>query len=314
MYIAVYNYFLKSQQKEAKFMQKALIIINPVAGKASYRNGLGEALKILSDAGYVSTVVFTKYAGHCSEIAKMRANDFDLIACMGGDGTLAELVSGLMQLENRPLIGYFPLGTANDIATTLGLPKSNLPSVAKTIRQNRRQKWDVGLINKEKYFTYIMAFGAFTDVSYETKQESKQLLGQLAYFLEGLTRLPKLPHYHAKITIDGRVIEGNYILGAVINSTSVAGVVRMNSRYVNLDDGKFEVGLIKTPSSILELNKLIAEVLAQKYDGKIFEILQGSSFKIEFEEQVPISIDGENGGMYKTIEVQNCKEAIEFLC
>lgn len=204
-------------------MKKLLFIINPVAGRGMYRQGLGEALFTLHSAGYEPTLRFTTRAGEAIELAQLAAG-CDLVCCLGGDGTLSEVTSGLMRLpaEKRPPVGYFPLGTANDVATTLKLPKNDPAAVARRIAEGAPRAWDIGCFGEDKYFTYVAAFGAFTDVSYETPQQSKQALGHLAYLLEGMNRLPKLPHYRTKVEMDGKTVEGDYIFGGVTNSTSVA--------------------------------------------------------------------------------------------
>ena len=162
-------------------MKKLLFIINPVAGRGMYRQGLGEALFTLHSAGYEPTLRFTTRAGEAIELAQLAAG-CDLVCCLGGDGTLSEVTSGLMRLpaEKRPPVGYFPLGTANDVATTLKLPKNDPAAVARRIAEGAPRAWDIGCFGEDKYFTYVAAFGAFTDVSYETPQQSKQALGHVA--------------------------------------------------------------------------------------------------------------------------------------
>ena len=208
-------------------MKKLFFIINPVAGRGMYKQGLGEALYTLYSAGYEPTLRFTSRAGEAVELAQLSAG-YDLVCCLGGDGTLSEVTSGLMALkpEQRPPIGYFPLGTANDVATTLKLPKNDPAAVARRIAEGSPMAWDVGVFGGDRYFTYVAAFGAFTDVSYETPQQSKQALGHLAYLLEGMNRLPKLPHYRTRVEMDGEVVEGDYIFGGVTNSPSISTRVR----------------------------------------------------------------------------------------
>ena len=199
-------------------MKRLFFIINPVAGRGMYKQGLGEALFTLHSAGYEPTLRFTTRAGEAIELARLSAG-YDLVCCLGGDGTLSEVTSGLMSLapEERPPIGYFPLGTANDVATTLKLPKNDPAAVARRIAEGSPLAWDIGVFGEDRYFTYVAAFGAFTDVSYETPQQSKQALGHLAYLLEGMNRLPKLPHYRTRVELDSSVVEGDYIFGGVTN-------------------------------------------------------------------------------------------------
>lgn len=294
-------------------MQKLMMIVNPVAGRGMFRQGMGEALHILHSGGYLPTVFFTTRPGEGSLIAAKNGDDFDMIGCVGGDGTLSDVVAGLMRVPNPPPVGYFPLGTANDVATTLKLPKNDLVSAAKLVVAGEPMEWDVGALGDRDYFTYVAAFGAFTDVSYETSQQKKQTLGQLAYLLEGMSRLPRLPHYRARVELDGHVLENDYIFGGVTNSTSVAGLVRLDQKKVGLDDGKFEVSLVKTPGTLQELNRLVSEILVQNYDGEYFEIRQASRVRFTFSEPVPMTRDGENGGIYNDVTLENIPRAIRII-
>ena len=277
------------------------MIINPVAGRGMYKNGLGEALHVLHSAGYAPTVRFTTRAGEAVDI---------------GDGTLSDVVEGLMRVGDgaRPPVGYFPLGTANDVASTLGLPKGDSPACARRIAGGEERAWDVGDMGNGRYFTYVAAFGAFTDVSYETSQQSKQALGHLAYLLEGVNRLAKLPHYQTRVELDGQALEGNFIFGGVTNSTSVAGLVKLDQNLVSLDDGLFEVSLVRFPENLADMNKLMSEVAARKYDGEMFSIRRSQRVRFIFAESVPFTRDGEPGGSYEDLLIENRRAALTLLC
>ncbi|HBD86539.1 MAG TPA: diacylglycerol kinase [Clostridiales bacterium] len=294
-------------------MQKLMLLVNPVAGRSSYKQGLGEALNVLYGGGYLPTVYFTTKAGEAVLLAERHGADYDVVCCVGGDGTLSDVVAGLMRIPSPPPVGYFPLGTANDVANTLKLPKGDLVGAAKLLVNGTPMDWDVGALGSSDYFTYVAAFGAFTDVSYETSQQKKAALGQLAYLLEGMSRLPRLPHYRARVELDGHVLENDYIFGGVTNSTSVAGLVRLDQRTVRLDDGKFEVALVKNPGSLQALNVLISEVLTQNYRGEYFEIRQASRVRFTFTEPVPLTRDGENGGVYRDVTLENIPRAIKII-
>ena len=297
-------------------MKKLLVIVNPVAGRGMYRQGLGEALHILYSAGYAPTVAFTTRAGEAVDLASGMGADFDALCCLGGDGTLSDVITGLMRLPDaaRPPLGYFPLGTANDVATTLRLPKNDPAAAARRMVESSPRAWDVGDMGGGRYFTYVAAFGAFTDVSYETSQQSKQALGHLAYLLEGMNRLPHLPHYTARVEFDGRVEEGDFIFGGVTNSTSVAGLVKLDQNLVSLDDGLFEISLVRFPENLADMNKLMGEVAARRDDGEMFSSHRSGSVRFTFEEEVPFTRDGEPGGSYTSITIQNRPSAIRLLC
>ena len=293
-----------------------LVIVNPVAGRGMYRQGLGEALHILYSAGYVPTVRFTTRAGEAVDLAAEGGAQYDALCCLGGDGTLSDVVTGLMRVPagQRPPLGYFPLGTANDVATTLRLPKNDPAAAARRMVESAPRPWDVGYMGSGRYFTYVAAFGAFTDVSYETSQQSKQALGHLAYLLEGVNRLAKLPHYQTRVELDGQALEGNFIFGGVTNSTSVAGLVKLDQNLVSLDDGLFEVSLVRFPENLADMNKLMAEVAARKYDGEMFSIRRSQSVRFIFAESVPFTRDGEPGGNYEDLLIENRRAALTLLC
>ncbi len=297
-------------------MKSLYLIINPVAGRGMYKNGLGEALHVLHSAGYVPTVRFTTRAGEAVELAQQSAG-YDLVCCMGGDGTLSDVIEGLMRLktEERPPIGYFPLGTANDVATTLKLPKGDSAACARRIAGGEEHYWDVGGLGGDRYFTYVAAFGAFTDVSYETPQQTKQALGHLAYLLEGMNRLTRLPHCNCRVELDtGEVEEGDYIFGGVTNSLSVAGLIKLDPELVGLDDGKFEVSLVRNPGNLSELNALMGQAVSKNTDGPALRILHASSVHFTFEKPMTFTRDGEPGGTVTELTITNHHRAVRIIC
>ena len=295
-------------------MKKLFFIINPVAGRGMYKQGLGEALYTLYSAGYEPTLRFTSRAGEAVELAQL-SEGYDLVCCLGGDGTLSEVTSGLMALkpEQRPPIGYFPLGTANDVATTLKLPKNDPAAVARRIAEGSPMAWDVGVFGGDRYFTYVAAFGAFTDVSYETPQQSKQALGHLAYLLEGMNRLPKLPHYRTRVEMDGEVVEGDYIFGGVTNSTSVAGLVKLDPDMVALDDGEFEVALVKYPATLADLNALVSQAVSKNFNGEMMSIRKAHTVRFTFADPVPFTRDGGPGGVHTDVKIENAHSAVRII-
>ena len=179
--------------------KRMMLIINPMAGRSGYKNGFGEVMNILDSGGYLTTVYFTQGRGDATLFAAQHAAEYDTVACIGGDGTLSEVVSGLMQVPNPPPLGYIPMGTTNDVASTLGLPK-NATDAALRIVTGTPTAFDVGSFGDRSFFTYVAAFGAFTAVSYETPQNEKQALGHLAYVLEAMSRLNSIDHYCAHVT------------------------------------------------------------------------------------------------------------------
>lgn len=294
-------------------MQKLMLIVNPVAGRGLYKNGLGEALYVLHRGGYLPAVYFTDGPGEAVQLAADNAADYDVVCCLGGDGTLSDVVTGLMLVPNPPPIGYFPLGTANDVATTLKLPKNDPVAAAKIVVAGTPMPWDVGALGDRDFFTYVAAFGAFTDVSYETPQQTKQALGHMAYVLEGMNRLPRLPHYRTRVELDGDMLEGDYILGGVTNATSVAGFVKLDAARVSLDDGRFEVSLVRYPATLADMNLLMGEVVTQNFEGSYLTVRQASRVRFTFDEPVPWTRDGEAGGVYSDVLIECRPGAVRII-
>lgn len=297
-------------------MKRLLMIINPVAGRGMFRQGLGDALNILYDGGYVPTVAFTTCKGEGIDIAGERGAKYDALCCLGGDGTLSDVVTGMMRIpaEERPPLGYIPLGSTNDVANTLHIPKNDPAAAARLMIKSSPRTWDVGDMGDGCCFTYVAAFGAFTDVSYETSQQSKQTLGHLAYILEGMNRLPALPHYLAHVEYDDEVIEGDFIFGGVTNSTSIAGLVKLDSAMVELNDGKFELALVRYPANLADMHKLMAEATSRKYDGEMFMIKSAKRVRFTFSDAVPFTRDGEAAGSYADVKIENMEKALQLLC
>lgn len=290
---------------------KMMFIINPVAGRGSFRNSLSDVIETLCLGGYSVTVFMTDHNGHATELVHERAADFDVVVCCGGDGTLSETIAGLMTLSEKPRLGYIPMGTANDVASTLGIPK-NAREAAAIIVEGKDIPFDVGTM-AGYYFTYISAFGAFTQVSYETPSESKQVLGHLAYILESIGHFGSIMPYNLVAEYDGERIEGEYTFGAVANTTSIAGLVKLKSGLVSLGDGEFEVILIKNPKNLIDLNTIFMGLLSQSYHPDYVKIFKTSKVKFTFDKPVRWTRDGEDGGEYTEITLENIKAPIRFI-
>ena len=292
--------------------KKLMLILNPMAGSGSGVRSIGPALEVFFRGGYVPTVYYTLGVGEATALVREHAMEYDCVVCVGGDGTLSETVAGLAQLECPPPLGYIPQGTANDVAASLKLPR-NPVQAAKIITRGGFVKQDVGKFNENDYFTYIAAFGAFTEVSYETPRESKQTLGHLAYILQGMTQLQKIGAYHTTVEFDGGVIEDDLIFGSVSNTKSVAGIVKLKNLGIELNDGLFEVTLVRNPANVIEMNKIVSDVLSQNFKGGQVMMFQSKKVKFTFERPVKWTRDGEAGGAHQAVELQNLHSAISIL-
>lgn len=291
--------------------KKLLMIVNPRAGKTKPAGPLFGAAAALSENGYLLSVRPTKGQGHARAIAAVEGAKFDVVVAVGGDGTLNEVAAGLMTLSSPPPLGYFPQGSTNDFAASLKISGDPEEAVQAVLRAQPRQL-DVGMWN-ERSFVYVASFGAFTRSSYSAPQSVKNALGHLAYILEGVKDLDTLRPYRIRLTADGEVLDGEYLFGAVCNSTSIGGLMKLDSERVVLDDGKFEMLLIPNPKTPGDLQKLVMALLEQKYDREGLVFRHVSSIHLQTEEDLPWSLDGEYAPSQPEVTVENRCRALTML-
>ena len=292
--------------------KKVLFIVNPKSGKGSIRSKLLDIVDIFLKAEFDLTLYISQSAGDARAKAKEVEGRYELVICSGGDGTLDEVISGMMECEKRSAIGYIPCGSTNDFAHSLKIPTS-MTKAAEHIAAWKEFPCDIGRFNDD-YFVYIAAFGLFTDVSYETSQDVKNVLGHLAYILEGMKKLTEIKSYPMKVESEEMTVEGNFLFGMVTNSTSVGGFRNITGKHVHLDDGVCEVTLIKTPQNILELNEIIQAVIAGKSENnKYFYQFRSKAVKFISGDPVAWTLDGEFGGYHEVVDVKNDKQALSLL-
>ena len=292
--------------------KKVLFIVNPKSRKGSIRSKLLDIVDIFVKAEFDLTLYISQSAGDARAKAKEVEGRYELVICSGGDGTLDEVISGMMECEKRSAIGYIPCGSTNDFAHSLKIPTS-MTTAAEHIAAWKEFPCDIGRFNDD-YFVYIAAFGLFTDVSYETSQDVKNVLGHLAYILEGMKKLTEIKSYPMKVESEEMTVEGNFLFGMVTNSTSVGGFRNITGKHVHLDDGVFEVTLIKTPQNILELNEIIQAVIAGKSENnKYFYQFRSKAVKFISGDPVAWTLDGEFGGYNEVVDVKNDKQALSLL-
>ena len=292
-------------------MKKALFIYNPNAGKGLLKPKLSDIIDIIVKAGYEVVVYPTQKYKDAYYKVKTFTEEYDRVICSGGDGTLDEVVTGMMKREKKIPVGYIPTGTTNDFASSLHIPK-NLLQAASTAAGGKEFPCDIGRFNGD-VFVYIAAFGLFTDVSYETKQEMKNVLGHLAYVLEGAKRLFNIPSYKVKVTHDDEVIEDEFVYGMVTNSRSVGGFRNLIGKQVGFDDGVFEVTLIKTPKNPIELQEIIAALMIQQMDSKYMYTFKSGRIMFESIEEIPWTLDGEFGGEHDEVVIENLNKELQIM-
>lgn len=292
-------------------MRRVLIILNPCAGTKQANKHFADITDIFCKAGYDVTVSTTARAGDGRTMARDRAKDFDLVVCIGGDGTFNEVAAGLLESESNVPIGYIPAGSTNDFANSLGLSK-NIIQAAVDIVEGEPVELDMGCFNG-RHFSYVASFGAFTRVSYEAPQSVKNALGHVAYILEGIKDIPSIQPEKLWLKVDGGVYGGDYLFGAVCNSTSVGGILKLSDDLVDMNDGKFEVLLIKSPSNIFELNQILYDLARQNYSSPMVSLFSTSFLEVTADSQMPWTLDGEYQEGAERIKIDNVHSAIKLI-
>lgn len=295
-------------------MKNALLIINPVAGRLKARGALFDIVNILCEAEYKLTVQTTLRRGHAAELAAAAESEgYELICCSGGDGTLHEVMSGVVGSGSQIPVGYIPAGTTNDFAEALGI--SVLPKqAAANIVNGKKVKIDVGSFGDDQYFSYIASFGAFTDIAYSAPQDLKNKLGYLAYMLEGARDLTEIKSYRVDYSADGGNYGGDYIFGGVSNSTAVAGgIIKLKKSMVDFQDGKFELMMIRMPKDLLELGEIINGITFQDFTSRMFEFMQVGEAVFRMPRGINWTLDGEKGIGAAEIRVKNLNKAFTLI-
>lgn len=291
--------------------RKLLLVINPRAGKAQIKNHLLNIIDIFVKGGYQVTTYITQGKGDALRAAREREEGYDLLVCCGGDGTLDEVVTGMVKSGRSIPIGYIPAGSTNDFASSLNLPK-RMERAAQIAVEGRPFPCDIGAFNRD-VFVYVAAFGMFTDVSYGTGQEMKNMLGHMAYILEGMKRLAAIKSYQMRFSYEDTVIEGDFLFGMVTNSVSVGGFKRLTGKDVELNDGELEVTLVRRPAGALELNQLISALLDRNLENEFIYWFKTARLQVESEEEVSWTLDGEYGGTHREVLIEDYREAMTIL-
>lgn len=290
--------------------KKVLLIVNPCAGKTKSRISAKDIIAKFSEKYYEFTSKETTCRGDATNIVKEHSDDHDLIICCGGDGTLNETINGVMDMPRRIPIGYVPSGTTCDLATTLGIP-AEVNAATDIIQNGDINDYDIGLFNN-RYFSYVASFGAFTKNSYSTPQKLKNKLGHAAYVLEAAKEIKDIHGIHMKVEHDGGIVEGDFCFGSISNSASIAGMFKLREEDVRLNDGIFEVFLVRK-MNIFKLAKTILEVQKQVYDPNKVLYIRTSKIRLTSpNESVSWTLDGEFGGEHKEVMVHILERAIKI--
>ena len=293
-------------------LKRLMLIFNPVSGRRMSQRYLPDIIKIFSENNYAVTVFPTGKQADATDFARLYSSAFDLVVCIGGDGTLNETISGLILSGNDVPLGYIPSGSTNDFAACHGISSDPLTAALNAATGNPKQI-DIGKFG-DRYFCYVAAFGAFSWLSYTTPQSLKNVLGHSAYILDAVKDLPKVKTHRLRLDAGNFVCEGDYIFGAVCNSTSVAGTITLPKNIVDTGDGQFEVLLVHEPRTLIDFQNMLIGVLTQDYSSPFLDFFQTDSLKISAPAELDWSLDGEHGEGSSTIDVSNLNAKLTLIC
>ncbi len=290
--------------------KKALLIVNPKAGRLISQQKADKIISQLDFVGCKTELCFTEYSKHATKLIEENHGKYDVFVCCGGDGTLNETVSGVMRYAKGSPIGYFPSGTTNDFAKTLGLSRS-VEKNSEFMKNGLLNSFDVGYLKQQDmYFTYIASFGAFSAVSYATKQDMKNIFGHAAYIFDGIKSIKDIRAYRASVQADGQRIDGDFIFGSVTNTLSVGGVMNFRKDDVCLNDGKFELMLVRTPSSMQQFGEICVSLINKKFDEKNVIFLHASNITFDFDTPVAFTADGEFAAEHTVLDISNIQNGM----
>lgn len=290
--------------------KKVLVLINPNSGKKNSKESVLDALNVFSANNYQMEIYLSQKPMDVTRYIEENGERFDVVAVFGGDGTLNEATNGLMKLKHKPVISYFPTGTMNDFGTNFGLT-NDMKQCANIACVGHIESFDVGKMNS-RYFNYVAGFGAFCNVSYETKQELKKQIGNLAYIIKAIHEIPNLHPYHVKMNLDGKVFDKNLMFGLIINGNRVAGFEMVEQADNTFKDGLFDIILVEHTPNPLELYNYPLGVLHPEINMKYVERYQAKSIIIESQEKLAWTLDGEEGKETLVARVENISQALQI--
>lgn len=292
-------------------MERQLVILNPRAGRMQAGRRLGELLPLLESDGVTAELLETKAAGEARAAVAARAGEFRRVVCIGGDGTLNEVLSGMLEAGQNVPIGYIAAGSTNDFAASHGISRDILQA-ARDIVSGVPTPIDVGMFNG-RCFAYTASFGAFTRASYAAPQAVKNAVGHLAYIFEGIRDIANIRPYAVTVEAEGDVRSGEFIFGMVGNSTSMGGVLRLDPRQIDLHDGKFEVMLVRKPQHIGQLIAAAVALQSQNYDNELLCFFKAAHLRISAPGDMDWTLDGEFQPGAENIDIQNLHNAVRLI-
>lgn len=273
-----------------------LFIVNPVSGKKNAHQYVPDAVKRFEEKFERVDTVYTQKEKNAYEIVKEQGGGYDVIVCAGGDGTLKEAVSGIIETQCKAPLGYIPMGSTNDFARSLGIPRGNINAALDNILEGEPCPVDIGQFEGE-CFIYVASFGNFTALSYTANQKLKNLIGRPAYYLGAVKDFFKIRPYHARVEADGESFEGDYFVGGVTNSYGVGGMPVLHNIGVKFDDGLHELVLVEMYKNPKEMLSFVGAMLKKDFiNNPLVTIRHCRDFRFEFDEPTAFTLDGEFGG------------------
>ena len=292
-------------------MKKMLFVMNPYSGTRRANKYLTDIVALFNGAGYEVTIHMTAGQGDATRVVEERCADKDLIVCCGGDGTFNETITGLLRAGKKIPVGYIPAGSTNDFAVSLKL-SPNIMQAAQDIVDGEPVACDMGKFG-ERYFSYVASFGAFTRATYTTPQSIKNMLGHTAYLLEGINELSQIRNEHVRLEIDGEVVEDDFLFGAISNSTSLGGILKLNPELEDMSDGQMEILLVRAPQNLTELAECLQALQAQKYNCAMITFQSAKKIRIYANPFMNWTLDGEREEGHEQVDVENIHHAIHIV-
>ena len=290
----------------------ALLIMNPRAGHMQGKRYLGRIISLFASRGYSICVHWTRQRGDGTILARDYSAMADLVIAMGGDGTMNEVLEGMIQSGTMKPFGFIPAGSTNVISKNLHFPK-NIMKAVKCILDGSPYPFDLGSFNRKRHFAFIASFGVFTKASYDTPQQAKNAFGTLAYLIECMKELPAYQPIHARVEIPGEAYEGDYIFAAFTNSLTISGFLKLDVTPGNLNDGMMEILLVKHPASPKDVGPTIQTLTRREYDSRYVTFCSAPWAKVTFRRPVAWTIDGEYADTTEKVEIETLHNAVEFL-
>ena len=291
--------------------KRLLLLLNPAAGQRKANKFLPEIIRLYNDRDYECIVYVTAGTGDAVLHLRSHAAEYDRIVCIGGDGTLNETIAGVIEAGATCPVGYIPAGTTNDYARSLGL-STDILQAARDAVDGVSCWFDLGSFDG-RYFNYTASCGAFARTSYTTSQLAKNLLGHVAYVIDGIRDLPSLKPIHMCVECDDRILEGDFLFCAITNSISVGGILKLDPGMVRLNDGLFEVMLIRMPTLPNHLTKILNGLRTRDLPNEMIEFFTADRITIQTETDVEWTLDGERGACGRQFDILNLHRRMQLV-